>query len=109
MKLLRKREKTTKIIIETANVLKIQGFTKHEIHRAIGNFERIGVKSDAILDALKDPLKVGKIKVDKLGRKSQRFVGKYGEVVVNPDLGEIGSVNPTKSSKAGRLMNKLSE
>ncbi|MHB9148135.1 MAG: hypothetical protein ACYC2U_07120, partial [Candidatus Amoebophilus sp.] len=95
--------------IKAANGLEIKGFTKHGIHRAIGDFERMGVKTAAILDALKNPLKIGKIKLDNLGRKSQRFVGRFGEVVVNTHTGEIISVNPTRASKAARLTNKQQE
>ncbi|WP_199141767.1 hypothetical protein [Pedobacter sp. ASV12] len=66
-----------------------------------------GVKPSAILDALKKPLKTGSIVTDQLGRQSQRFIGQFGEVVVNPQTGKILSVNPTSSSKAAKLLNKI--
>lgn len=44
-------------ILSTANGLKVTGFTKHALERAM---ER-GVKPSAILDALKKPLKTGSI------------------------------------------------
>lgn len=67
------------------------------------------VYATAILDALKNPLKTGGIIVDQLGRQSQRFVGRYCEVVINPKTGQIISVNPTSSAKAARLLKQLNE
>ena len=90
--------------IEAANGLKITGFTGHGVERAIGSSGRMGVKPSAILDALKNPLKINKVVFDKLGRPSQRFVGKVGEVVANPETGRIISVNPTSTSKATKLL-----
>ncbi len=96
--------------IVSKNGLKIEGFTGHGVNRAIGNgFDRGGVSPKGIIDALKDPLKIGNIKTDQLGRQSQRFVGKTGEVVVNPHTGKIISVNPTSTKKLERLLNQLGE
>ena len=95
-----------KVVIKTSNGIKITGFVGHGVQRAIGSFERLGVRPEAILDALTKPLKVGKVVYDKFGRPSQRFVGKLGEVVVNPNTGKIISVNPTSSAKAARLLRK---
>src|SRR5699024_270803 len=90
--------------IKAANGLKISRFTKHGVNRAIGAFGRKGVKPEAILDALKNPLKINNVVTDQFGRQSQRFIGRFGEVVVNPQTGRIISVNPTSSSKALRLL-----
>lgn len=95
--------------IEAANGLKITGFTEHGVNRAIGDFSRAGVKPNAILDALKNPLKINNIATDALGRQSQRFIGRFGEVVVNPQTGKIISVNPTSTSKAARLLKQLGQ
>ena len=38
-----------------------------------------------ILDALKNPLKIKDIKIDEIGRQSQRFIGENADVVVNPN------------------------
>ncbi len=86
--------------IQTANGIKITGFAKHGLDRAI---ER-GVKPNTIFDAIKNPLKTGNVVTDQLGRQSQRFVGQFGEVVINPQTGKIISVNPTSSSKAAKLL-----
>ncbi|MFC3357013.1 hypothetical protein [Sphingobacterium zeae] len=95
--------------IEAANGLKISGFTIHGVDRAIGDFSRAGVKPNAILDALKNPLKINNIATDALGRQSQRFIGQFGEVVVNPQTGRIISVNPTSTSKAARLLKQIGQ
>lgn len=90
------------------NGLKIIGFKGHGVDRAIGNgTDRAGVSPKGILDALKNPLKIGDIKIDRLGRQSQRFTGRTGEVVVNPQIGKIVSVNPTSTKKAARLLRQL--
>lgn len=116
---------------KTTNGLKITGFTSHGMDRAIGSFGRTGVKPDAILDALKNPLKINNVVTDlsnqshystyfvalkinnvvtdQLGRQSQRFIGQFGEVVINPQTGKIISVNPTSSSKAAKLLKQLGQ
>lgn len=66
-----------------------------------------GVNSGAVLDALKNPLKIGRVVIDQLGRQSQRFIGRYCEVVVNPETGKIVSINPTSSAKAARLLKQI--
>ncbi|OAE92255.1 hypothetical protein [Flavobacterium psychrophilum] len=96
-----------KLGIETANGIKVTGFGKHALNRAIGDFSRKGVKSGAILDALKNPLVVKDAITDGLGRQSQRFIGKLSEVVVNPSTGKVISVNPTSSSKAAKLLKQI--
>ncbi|MDP3390426.1 MAG: RHS repeat-associated core domain-containing protein, partial [Methylococcaceae bacterium] len=94
--------------IEAKNGLKIEGFTGHGVDRAIGNgSDRAGVSPQGILDALKNPLKIGDVKTDQLGRQSQRFIGETGEVVVNPQTGRVISVNPTSAKKAERLLRQL--
>lgn len=89
-------------IIKAANGLEINGFVKHGLNRIIQR----GISPGSIVDALKNPLKVGKVIVDKLGRQSQRFIGKAGEIVVNPKTGKIISGNPTSSKKAARLLKR---
>jgi hypothetical protein len=93
--------------IVAANGVRVTGFASHGVHRAIGSYERMGVKPQAILDALKNPLKINPVVYDDLGRASQRYIGRAGEVVLNPNTGVIISVNPTSSSKAARLINNL--
>ena len=70
-------------------------------------FKRASVNPNAILDAVKNPLKINDIVTDSLGRNSQRFIGRAAEVVVNPDTGRIISLNPTSSNKAARLLRAI--
>jgi RHS repeat-associated protein len=80
--------------IVAANGTKILGYTKHGIDRAIGDAgKRAGTKATSILDALKNPKSI-KSGVDELGRPFQTFEGSSARVVVNPETGQIVSVNP---------------
>ena len=62
---------------------------------------------EAILDAISSPLKVEEVKIDKLGRPSQRLIGQKAEVVINPETQQIVSVNPTSTKKLEKLNNDL--
>lgn len=66
--------------------------------------KRAGVGPKGILDSLKNPLKITETKTDKLGRASQRFIGKDATTEVNPDTGRIVSVNPTSTKTAEKLI-----
>ena len=56
--------------ITAKNGVKVDGFAGHGVDRAIGNgADRAGVAPKGILDALKNPLKVGDVKTDQLGRR----------------------------------------
>lgn len=83
----------------------VKGTTGHAVNQKINR----GVRSADELDALKNPLKKGPVKVDSQGRNSQRMVGEKAEVVVNPDTHKIVSVNPTSSKKAARLKKQRCE
>ena len=91
--------------IVTPNGVEVRGFTSHGVDRAIGDFSgRRGVSPSGILDALKNPLQTKPVRFDAYGRPSQRFIGREGEIVVNPQTGKIISINPTSASKANRLL-----
>jgi len=79
-------------------------FANHALQRAV---ER-GVSRESILDALASPLRVEEVKLDKLGRPSQRFIGQKAEVVINPETQQVVSVNPTSTKKFEKLNNELS-
>ncbi len=68
----------------------ITGFTKHGINRAIQR----GVKPSQILNAVLKPIKPVISKIDKLGRKSIKYVGTEATVVVNPQ-GKVVTVYKT--------------
>lgn len=77
--------------------------TKHSLNQKINR----QVKSKDELDAIRNPLDVGPIKIDSKGRPSQRFVGEKAEVAINPETGKAVSINPTSSKKAARLKRRL--
>ena len=99
---LRYTESALKVSVVSKNGIVISNFTKHGVERAINR----NVKPYDILDALKNPLKIKDIKIDEMGRQSQRFIGENAEVVVNPNNGKIISVNLTSSAKARQLLSK---
>ncbi len=72
----------------TANGVTVRGLSKHMLERAS---ER-NVSAEAINDALQNPLHIGEIKTDGLGRKSQRFIGKSATVNVNPETGTVSTI-----------------
>jgi hypothetical protein len=79
--------------------LVIRGFTKHGIDRVLGDgAKRAGVNPRAILDALKNPTKAIKSGVDSKGRPYRVYQGRDARVVVNPETGQIVSVNPSSSA-----------
>ena len=98
-------EKTLNTIKEGVKSQDIKGFVDHAVNRAIYR----GVKPKEILDAIKNPLKVNPIKIDHLGRPSQRLIGKSAEVVINPETKRILSVNPTSTKKSEKLLNSLNK
>lgn len=97
--------------ITTSNGILIASQSKHFIERVIGTMEdpkthlpRSGVSVDAILDTLKNPLKINTPRIDAEGLKSQKFIGRHGTVVINPETGVMIQCNPTDSDLIRRLM-----
>ncbi len=78
-------------------------YTEHGLDQKITR----GVRSADVLDAYKKPLEVRPVKIDDLGRPSQRFIGSRAEVAINPETNKIVSVNPTSSAKVARILRKL--
>ncbi|NLK93992.1 MAG: capsid protein [Clostridiales bacterium] len=98
-------ETNNKIVgIVTPNGIKIQEVSKHMIERFIGDgVKRKSVPVDSVANALSKPLEIKEIKIDDLGRKSQKFVGEYSTVTINPDTGNLVQTNPTSKKLAERL------
>jgi hypothetical protein len=79
---------------------RVTGFTEHGMLRAIGNgAERAGTTPQAILNALKNPVKVVS-GIDGQGRPFEIFTGQSARVVVNPLSGKIIAVNPLSGAGA---------
>lgn len=87
-------------LAEGAAKLSIKGLTSHAVDQAINR----GVKPAQIVDAIKSPLKIAEVKVDALGRASQKIVGATATIVVNPATGKIVTVYPTSAKVAEKLM-----
>lgn len=86
--------------IVASNGTRITGFTREGINRAIGDLaKRAGTRPQAILDALKNPKKI-ETGVDKLGRPFEIFHGADARVIVNPQTGQIVTVNPYSAAGA---------
>lgn len=81
------------------NACPIKGYTRHGMHRAIGDGgKRSGVKPSAILDAMRNPKSI-KSGVDSYGRPFQVYTGQNARVVINPQTNQVISMNPL--GKAG--------
>lgn len=80
-------------------------FTKHSINRVI---ER-EISPKNILDSIKNPLEVGPIKFDQLGRASQKIIGQTTTFVINPENKSMITTYPTKSSISKKLLQKINE
>lgn len=102
---------STVIGTSTSNGIPISGQSKHFIERVIGTMEdpatgrpRSGVSVADILDALQNPLDVGKVVVSQGGKQSQKFIGANGTISINPQTGQLIQCNPTKTELKERLM-----
>lgn len=76
----------------TATGVLVKAISAHALDRSQQSDRPVTV--EGILNALKKPLNHDKIetKVDRYGRKSQRFIGKNATVNLNPDNGVITTV-----------------
>lgn len=77
--------------IRTANGIIATEFSSHSIDQ----MKDRNVKSDDVLDAIRNPLDTGDLIYDEKGRPSYRFIGRKATVNVNPDTGVITTVWPT--------------
>lgn len=98
-------EASNKIVgIVTPNGINIEEVSNHMIERFIGDgVKRKGVLVDSAVNALINPLEIKEVKTDDLGRKSQKFIGEYATVSINPDTGNLIQTNPTSTKLAERL------
>lgn len=74
--------------IQTSNGITVNSISKHCAERM--NERNVSVSQ--VKDALTKPLDIGKIKTNEKGERSQRFIGKYATVNVNPDTGNIATL-----------------
>lgn len=69
----------------TSTGIEITGISRHAVDRAVSR----GFDMESALEALRNPMKVGTIKIDDDGMPSQKFRGANAEIVVNPENGNI--------------------
>ena len=69
----------------TSTGIEITGISRHVVDQAISR----GFTADGALDALQNPVNVGKIKTDAQGRKSQQFIGRTAAAVINTETGNL--------------------
>lgn len=76
----------------TANGARVKGLSLHALDRTQDSTRQVTL--EGMLDALKNPLNIGTIKVrySEKGQPSQRFIGQYATVNVNPNNGCITTV-----------------
>lgn len=65
--------------------IQITGVSSHLVDRAISRKFTV----DSVLDALKNPVKIGKIKIDENGDPSLTIIGEKAAIVINPDTGNL--------------------
>lgn len=80
-----KRERFSALIgTVTSTGVSVTGVSDHIVDQAIAR----GFTAESALDALQNPVKVGKIRTDESGA-SQRFTGEAAAVVINPETGNL--------------------
>ncbi len=85
--------------VKTPNGITIDNISGHFVERAL----KRGITSGSdIRDALKNPLKIGTIRADENGN-SQRFIGEFATVNVNPDIGKLITAWQTSSKLVKKL------
>ena len=99
---LTEKEKDDKIELTTSNGIGVTKFSKHMEERA--SERKVSVND--IKDALINPLYIDEIKIDSLGRQSQRFIGEKATVNVNPQTGTIATIWKTGKSKISKYKRK---
>ncbi|MDF7637208.1 minor capsid protein [Leuconostocaceae bacterium ESL0958] len=86
-----RRKESDKLIGKVGHdEIKIEAVSLHAVNRMIDR----GVTNSDIISTLEKPYKVNEVKIDDSGRPSMRFVGKQCEFAINPETGNLLSVNP---------------
>lgn len=75
--------------------------THAKIRQSQRNISNIDIEK-----ALRNPIHKESIITDELGRKSQKIIGDFTTVVINPDTMEVITTYPTKKSKRQRYLKR---
>lgn len=84
------------------NGVRVQGASDHVLQR----MQERGVISESIMDAIKNPIDIGYIKMDDKGRPSFRVIGKNATLYINQETGIVTTTHSTHSSLAKKLMGR---
>ena len=87
--------------VVTKNGIKMTSLSDHAGNQARDR----KVSSKSIVDAVKNPLYINKVKYDDIGRPSQHFIGAKATLSINPETGVIASLWPTGK----RILRKYSK
>ena len=69
----------------TSTGIEVREISSHVIDQAINR----GFTAEGAIDALRNPVKTGQLRIDEYGRPSIQFIGKEAAVAINPDTGKI--------------------
>lgn len=69
----------------TSTGIEVTEISRHVVDQAISR----GFTAEGALDALQNPIKIGKLKIDSKGRPSIQFIGKRAAATINPKTGKI--------------------
>ena len=69
----------------TSTGIEITEISSHVVDQAIAR----GFTAEGALDALQNPRKIGKLKIDAEGRSSIQFIGEKAAAVINPETGKV--------------------
>ena len=86
--------------IKTRDGVRVTGISIHAAEQA----ENRKVSKKDILDATERSLYISPVTVDPKGRPSKQYLGKDATVAINPNNGNIVSVWPTSTKRAGKHM-----
>lgn len=70
---------------QTATGIEITGISSHAVDQSVSR----RFSAEGALDALQNPVKIGRIKTDNHGDRSITFIGTNAAAVINPDTGNI--------------------
>lgn len=90
--------------IQTPNGVKVQHISEHALNRTEDLTRRVTVNET--INALTKPLYIRNTVIDNKGRPSQRYIGYYATVNVNPDTGCVTTVWKTGDRVRRKLMKK---
>lgn len=72
-----------------------------------GQLAKRGVRTPDALEAYRNPLQRGPIRLDEFGQPRQNFIGRDATIVLNPETNRIITGYPTSTRIRNRLLRQL--